>query len=698
MAARKKAEPLLEEHQQITCEILIVGFGFSVVPLVRELELRGTKYTILSTPGTVWEALNQRPRGLSFDLVSSFHASFYTFDQISLDIIRDHFPLATDYLKYQRRLFKQWGKHVVDEVVESVTNIHVSDPDLSYSVVQTKSGRTFRAHFLVLAPGFTRSNDKWTGFPDALKTSLLDVSDQTVVLDFMGDTANMQIARAVAQGNRVIVLNDGFVALEKMTVVQFPGSKCQYTISLEAGEFATVGKLLPCWWKDLMSRAVGPPGGTSFLARWLWPDVLWVKYPQTYRTDVLENNKVVPAGMGNGMIVLKHWSIDTYQLLFGDDLPTHIRNGVLCNDIAFFIDQGLVEVWSKKGTVVDMNKKQLSWGDKKAHFDHFITSPKEAPRLPKIVSVDEEGNRTDFCYSYRQNYLGVVPSALRNVFFIGFTRPSTGGLANITEVQCLLAHKLLSCDALRKDLHSTIQTKLQTYTAEYYQPHRVTTHDHLVNYGLYVYDVAEFCGFGRPLSACFSWNPLRTLYNLQFELFFPNMVIKYRIEGEYALQGAREFAQRIHASKGQFLPLTLMCFSSLLDQVLYLQCIWLLFSRVVWSSALASLLWGCLCCGLAAMLPTCRPILNILTYSCGVVVLPLKLLLEPVALFYIRDWRLGVLVFFLMAFLVWASRQVYYPPYHSRYMMEDCKFKYRFIPFWRKYLEVYAQVERENTW
>jgi hypothetical protein len=45
----------------------------------------------------------------------------------------------------------------------------------------------------------------------------------------------------------------------------------------------------------------------------------------------------------------------------------------------------------------------------------------------------KDGQTVDYEYVYRENHLGVIPSVLSNVYLLGYTRPLTGGLSNITE-------------------------------------------------------------------------------------------------------------------------------------------------------------------------------------------------------------------------------------------------------------------------
>ena len=64
-------------------EVLIIGFGFSAIPLIRELERDGINYAVVSNgEGSIWDRLEKHGR-LDFDLVSSVHSSLYSFELVN---------------------------------------------------------------------------------------------------------------------------------------------------------------------------------------------------------------------------------------------------------------------------------------------------------------------------------------------------------------------------------------------------------------------------------------------------------------------------------------------------------------------------------------------------------------------------------------------------------------------------------------
>ena len=65
--------------------ILIVSFGFSVIPLLRELVNNNQEYLVISAGESIWEQLAKHDR-LDFDLVSSTITSMYSFELVHDEI------------------------------------------------------------------------------------------------------------------------------------------------------------------------------------------------------------------------------------------------------------------------------------------------------------------------------------------------------------------------------------------------------------------------------------------------------------------------------------------------------------------------------------------------------------------------------------------------------------------------------------
>ena len=685
------------DYQEV--EILIVGFGFSVIPLLRELEARKQQYTLISEGDTIWQQLASRDR-LDFDMVSSFHASFYAEDQVKAGTVESYYATARDFYEYNQKLYSQFKHRVIEDRVASVEN------HPTHSLVRTTRGRSYRAQKLVFATGLTRPQN------ETIKSfDVTCLKDKTLVFGGTSDTINMMVSRAVAQGNRVILLNNGFITLDKIVAFDTPGRKGsnrylplvgvrtgkRYALDLAQLEAHAVERLWPKFYKDLLAIPLGPPEPDSWIAKLFLPHVFHVRYPQTFRRDAVRSNFAAKAGLSNGLIGIKYWPIDIYEKLCGGDLEARIRAGVIVNDIVFFHTEGLVESWSKDRTSVDVENKTINCEGRVVEFDHFVEVGREAPRLPPIIAVDDEGRSHAYRYDYRENYLGVVPSKLRNVYFIGYTRPFTGGIANMTEMQGLMVHKLVS-DSQRSDqLYGEIHERLAKYNAYYYprgQERRPT--DHLVCFGLYTDDVARFIGIDRKLSQCWSWNPKRLFDNLRFELLHPNNAIKYRMQGEYKIEGAEEYCRSYAAFYENWSVMWFLFWSTFWDRTLGYLLFALLFLTFGLGSSFANLVgWGALCAGGSYLLHRNMHVVNLLSYSLTVPLFGLKAALQPLAMLYIAytgKWYLCLAFFAFWAVVGFLLRQVHMPPLSGRYLFADCKFKHKYRPFWERYKVAYQLV------
>lgn len=702
----------LRKPDQTMVETLIVGFGFSVIPLLRELELREQPYTIISAGPSIWEQLAAADR-LDFDLVSSFHSSYYSFTQVEHDIEEDYYPTAREFYEHQLKLFAPYREKLIADKVVFVENFD------DHSIVECASGRVYHVRNLVFATGLGRPQNETIKDFDTR-----GVTGKTVVFGTMGDTANMMIARLVPQGNRVILLNNGFMALDKTVFFEMPGPKDgpylpvfgirtgrRYSLDLAQYESHEIGYYFPRLYKEMFMLVQGMPAPTSAYGRLVTPHHFPVRYPQTWRAEALGKSMNTKAAVRNGLISLKHWPIDMYKNRFEGELDEAIRAGSLMNDIAFFHTEGLVESWPKERATVDIENKTLCYEGELLSFDHYIGAGYEAPRLPEILLVDEQQRRHRYQYNYMHAYMGVVPKELRNVYFVGYTRPYTGGLANVTEMQCLLVHKLISSPQFRAEVYTDIQAKVRAYN-DYYYPHkhlRAST-DHLVHFGLYTGDIARLLGIDRKLRDCLSWRPFQSYLNLRFDLLHPNSPMKFRMRGEYTVEGADQLAKKIAARNDYWAIMMFFFLSSLWDKLTAGLLLLLVYLRIGLQPLLNSnfdpasitsfALVTAVCTGLGVALHRNTRLLNVISYSTPMPLLGPKANLQPLAMAYAAytgDWRICALVFVVTCGLAFLSRQFHLPPMSGRYLFGDCKFKHKYRPFWAEYQAVYEQVMAERS-
>src|SRR5215831_8544339 len=115
MDARKRAPGSTHRDKSapeiISTEVLIIGFGFSAIPLIRELESDGIDYVVISSGESIWDKLEKHGR-LDFDLVSSMHTSLYSFELVNRDT-KDRYLTSKDYSAFIRNYQTQYGSKLV---------------------------------------------------------------------------------------------------------------------------------------------------------------------------------------------------------------------------------------------------------------------------------------------------------------------------------------------------------------------------------------------------------------------------------------------------------------------------------------------------------------------------------------------------------------------------------------------------------
>ena len=166
----------------ISTEVLIIGFGLSAIPLIRELERDGIDYAVVSDgDGSIWDKLEKHGR-LDFDLFSSLHTSLYSFELVNRDP-KDHYPTSKEYSAFIKRYLSQYGSKVIKDWVTSVEN------HPSHSIVRTQNGRLFDAKHLVISTAFRRRMNRLLNEFD-----YASARNKTVAITAMGDSVNLMIS------------------------------------------------------------------------------------------------------------------------------------------------------------------------------------------------------------------------------------------------------------------------------------------------------------------------------------------------------------------------------------------------------------------------------------------------------------------------------------------------------------------------
>src|SRR5262245_10230373 len=510
----------------ISTRVLIIGFGFSAIPLIRELERDGIDYVVVSDgEGSLWDRLERHGR-LDFDMVSSMHTSLYSFELVKRETADRYLP-SKEYHAFIKEYLNRYNARVIRDWVTSVENRS------SHSIVRTQGGRIFHTEHLVISTAFRRIMNRLLNEFD-----YASAKNKTIAITAMGDSVNLMISKLIPYDNRIVLITNGFMLLDKMSF--YDGTS--YT--LDQLEYHNIRRVSYMLYRKTITTGLDFVLLCRKLFKFLSLNHVYFKHPlaiRGFKLDVGFKNFFRHSPVPNGIIAIKYWPIDSFQTLFDNDgLKQSVRDGYLLNDIAFFLEEGLVELWPKAETVIDLDQRTIRWKDKVIECDHIVDADYEVPNLPEIVVAREGAPRRTYEYVYRNNFMGVIPKELSNVYFIGYTRPTTGGLNNIAEMQCLFTHKMIADPGFHRDIHANLEQRIRRYN-DYYRLLDTKGHsEHLVHYGFYTDDVARLMRINPRLSDC------RSVRDLVIHYIFPNTAFKYRQSGPYEVEGVREMVQRIY--------------------------------------------------------------------------------------------------------------------------------------------------------
>lgn len=509
-------------------DVLIVGGGFSTMPLIRELDASGINWLMVSPMTPIWQQL-EAADALDFDLVSSLQSSVYSFELVEMlreqgEDFTDGFPTAREFYAIHKKYAARYADHIHNGRVESIDN------HADHSIVHLESGEQFRAGHVVIATAFRRAMNA------NLKQIKVDHSyaGKSVAITSTGDSSNLLIAKLVAYGAKVHLVTNGFIILDKMFATFSPfddGPRFVPLDQLECHNFSEISK-----WSYRAFIDGGYIHGLIHhrFAKLFDRNSLGVRHPKSIRPhkDIRSFFKA-KAPVENGHIAIKYWPIDVYKLYCEETLEQKISDGYLINDLPFFLEHGHVKLWDKTEATIDREAMTLSENGETASFDLIIDGDQEVPAIPDIRMHGERAGE-EFAYKPREQFLGVTSPKLDNIYTIGFTRPFTGGLNNISEMQCLLVHRMIAEPEFRARIRGNIDQRIADYNATYYANRPEKKTDHLVWYGTFTDEVARTLDIRPKRSDTPGIKGLMKYY------MFPNNVFRFREKGRYAVEGVSE--------------------------------------------------------------------------------------------------------------------------------------------------------------
>jgi hypothetical protein len=545
-------------------ETLIIGFGMAAIPILRELQKTNNEYLIISENTNIWRGMKENNK-LSFDLVSTKFSTLFSWD-LAGGRIRDGFSTASEFYEYQSKYYDKYKKEIIKDTVIKIENFE------NHSLAYTKKGKIYKANNIVLAGGFSR---KVAGDIINFDTN---IRNKTIVFDTIGDTTNMFIADLIANENTLYALSNGFRPLNKTYKPKplwwddRPAWGDEYT--LDQFEYQNVAFYSKKIYEDTLGMSLGTPmprgPGISelknpetynrilknknspllqrvktlgallvdtamlLLSKVFCRNTFHVKYDNLLNYHKRERNTTMPTYNG---IILKYWPIDVYSKMFAEDLEKNIKKGHKLNDLPFLIEEKLVRPLQKNEAEINEENKEIIINGRTIEYDKLIKGGLEEPRLNDIEITDMTSGEK-YNYVYRENYLGVIPRGLKNIYLAGLTRPNTGGFGNIAEIQSLLIHKMIINKKFKAKVLKDLEVKIKGYNEKYYETELPCPIDHVVFYGFYIEEVAREIGINLKLGDCKN----KADY---FNFFFvPNNSSKYRVNGEYKIKGMRRFYKR----------------------------------------------------------------------------------------------------------------------------------------------------------
>lgn len=651
--------------------ILLVGFGFSAIPLLRELDISGVDYTIISEKdGSIWANL-ERSSGLEFDLVSSYYTSFYTFDLVN-DFGEDRYPTARQFYDMHLRYYRKYEDRITHDFVTLIEDMG------DHRLVHTKKGEVYKAKHVIVSTAFRRK------VHDALRDFDFDVQNKTIVFDTIGDSANLMFAKLITGDNKIICLQNGFLPLDKLfhmgdtaySLDQMEAHQLAYSFprlydTVIHCNFVRMIKIMPRPKLIALYMKVARALQDS-IGKFVTPHCFHVPYEFTRRG--YEGDRRISAQVPNGAIAIKYWPIDEYVRRFSDNLGQRIQEGYLLNDIVYFIAEGLITLWSKDRTRHNELQKTIECDGQTIKYDYYIQGDHETPNLPPIKYI-HAGKRVDYEYVYRESLFGIVPKQLNDIYFLGYTRPLSGGLKNITETQALYIHRMLTDRAFHDATRANMDEKLENYDRAFFPDLKPGPRDHTTYFGFYTHEVAKELGIGLSLKSCKSLSDVAKYY------CYPNNIDKFRQTGRYKVDKCAEFVDHVFKQHKGFQLLS----NLMINYVAY----YLLVTGIAgslwyhgWISGLAfaGIMLFQWVLGYWAMIPVINSTpffrtkqLLFLAY--------LPLLLDPRTALAILPLDFGI---------TFVLRQL--PS--ARYPFNDLKNKKRYRAFYQRYKEVYNQVRR----
>src|SRR5262245_66625550 len=158
-------------------------------------------------------------------MVSSMHTSLYSFELVQRDA-KDRYLPSAEYAAFIKKYLDRHSERLISDWVTAIEN------HAQHSIVRTQSGRTFRAKHVVVATAFRHIMNRLLNEFD-----YASARNQAIAITAMGDSVNLMISKLIPYGNRIIMITDGFLLVDKLAFYN------DTSFTLDQGEYHNVRHL-----------------------------------------------------------------------------------------------------------------------------------------------------------------------------------------------------------------------------------------------------------------------------------------------------------------------------------------------------------------------------------------------------------------------------------------------------------------------
>jgi len=414
----------------------------SNVKLLQKLQSNSYSYkAVTENMFGIWDEV--RKAGENFDLVSTIEAT--NFSNWNYDYEKLPFYTAQEYLQMlESEIWDSIEPHIIK-------GVHISKVVFTgnlYQLFDADNALVLECEHLVHSVGLRTDPDV---LPNLQKCQ--SIQDSVVLIQGYSDTSNLWLSRLVLNNNKVIIASDHFVTLDKLLKTGGDNDIKNNFVPLDQLEpYQYLRTHNEMWHTSAFWRQIVSPFYTSTMLGKLWKwklglSSLFDSSPEWACNESLWKlfcREGVSAGL---FLPIKYWPVDAYASYYEDHSDYMLSNRIYLNDIYLFILLGLVTVTKRSNIVKQEDGCYLLKGRESdtTFRPDVVMGSKKAEQF----AIPMTYNGKDICYNYTDNLYGIWNKSRPNLYFLGTTRPNTGGFGSQGEMAGLLVFELIHNQTFR---------------------------------------------------------------------------------------------------------------------------------------------------------------------------------------------------------------------------------------------------------